>query len=115
MLCLPVTHAPALPTVARLAFPTKRGPKHLRPIGVRCLRSAPTLSRAIFRLRHSAGAGVDRTGRAQSQASGAGTFHKLIYWNEVQKGGHFAAWEEPDSSPRRSEPRADRSAEAPGR
>ncbi|MDB5270782.1 MAG: Epoxide hydrolase-like protein [Hymenobacter sp.] len=22
-------------------------------------------------------------------------FHKLIYWNEVGKGGHFAAWEEP--------------------
>jgi pimeloyl-ACP methyl ester carboxylesterase len=23
-------------------------------------------------------------------------FHKLIYWNEVNKGGHFAAWEEPE-------------------
>jgi pimeloyl-ACP methyl ester carboxylesterase len=23
-------------------------------------------------------------------------FHKLIYWNEVDKGGHFAAWEEPE-------------------
>jgi hypothetical protein len=23
------------------------------------------------------------------------TFHKLIYWNEVDKGGHFAAWEQP--------------------
>ncbi len=23
-------------------------------------------------------------------------FHQLIYWNEVDKGGHFAAWEEPD-------------------
>jgi pimeloyl-ACP methyl ester carboxylesterase len=23
-------------------------------------------------------------------------FHKLIYWNEVDKGGHFAAWEQPD-------------------
>ena len=23
------------------------------------------------------------------------TFHKLIYWNEVAKGGHFAAWEQP--------------------
>jgi pimeloyl-ACP methyl ester carboxylesterase len=22
-------------------------------------------------------------------------FHKLIYWNEVGKGGHFAAWEQP--------------------
>ncbi|MHA4847238.1 epoxide hydrolase family protein [Flavitalea antarctica] len=22
-------------------------------------------------------------------------FHKLIYWNEVDRGGHFAAWEEP--------------------
>src|SRR5687767_3074727 len=22
-------------------------------------------------------------------------FHKIIYWNEVNKGGHFAAWEEP--------------------
>jgi pimeloyl-ACP methyl ester carboxylesterase len=24
------------------------------------------------------------------------SFHKLIYWNEVSKGGHFAAWEEPE-------------------
>ncbi len=24
------------------------------------------------------------------------TFHKLIYWNEVDKGGHFAAWEQPE-------------------
>jgi pimeloyl-ACP methyl ester carboxylesterase len=24
------------------------------------------------------------------------SFHKLIYWNEVDKGGHFAAWEQPD-------------------
>ena len=24
------------------------------------------------------------------------TFHKLIYWNEVNKGGHFAAWEQPE-------------------
>ena len=23
-------------------------------------------------------------------------FNKLIYWNEVSKGGHFAAWEEPE-------------------
>jgi len=23
-------------------------------------------------------------------------FHHLIYWNEVDKGGHFAAWEEPE-------------------
>jgi pimeloyl-ACP methyl ester carboxylesterase len=23
-------------------------------------------------------------------------FHKLIYWNEVDKGGHFAAWEQPE-------------------
>jgi pimeloyl-ACP methyl ester carboxylesterase len=22
-------------------------------------------------------------------------FHNLIYWNEVDKGGHFAAWEQP--------------------
>ena len=22
-------------------------------------------------------------------------FHKIMYWNEVDKGGHFAAWEEP--------------------
>jgi pimeloyl-ACP methyl ester carboxylesterase len=27
---------------------------------------------------------------------GEKTFHKLIYWNEVDKGGHFAAWEQPD-------------------
>ncbi len=25
---------------------------------------------------------------------GEKSFHKLIYWNEVDKGGHFAAWEE---------------------
>jgi pimeloyl-ACP methyl ester carboxylesterase len=24
------------------------------------------------------------------------SFRKLIYWNEVDKGGHFAAWEEPE-------------------
>lgn len=24
------------------------------------------------------------------------SFHKLIYWNEVEKGGHFAAWEQPE-------------------
>jgi pimeloyl-ACP methyl ester carboxylesterase len=23
------------------------------------------------------------------------SYKKLIYWNEVDKGGHFAAWEEP--------------------
>jgi pimeloyl-ACP methyl ester carboxylesterase len=23
-------------------------------------------------------------------------YHDLIYWNEVDKGGHFAAWEQPD-------------------
>jgi hypothetical protein len=23
-------------------------------------------------------------------------FHKLIYFNEVDKGGHFAAWEQPE-------------------
>jgi pimeloyl-ACP methyl ester carboxylesterase len=23
-------------------------------------------------------------------------YHQLIYWNEVDKGGHFAAWEEPE-------------------
>lgn len=23
-------------------------------------------------------------------------FHNLVYWNEVDKGGHFAAWEEPE-------------------
>lgn len=24
------------------------------------------------------------------------TFHNLIYWNEVEQGGHFAAWEQPE-------------------
>lgn len=24
------------------------------------------------------------------------SFRKLIYWNEVEYGGHFAAWEEPE-------------------
>ena len=23
-------------------------------------------------------------------------YHKLIYYNRVDKGGHFAAWEQPD-------------------
>jgi len=27
---------------------------------------------------------------------GEQSFKKLIYWNEVDKGGHFAAWEQPD-------------------
>ena len=27
---------------------------------------------------------------------GEQNFHNLIYWNEVDKGGHFAAWEEPE-------------------
>ncbi len=27
---------------------------------------------------------------------GEQSFKKLIYWNEVSKGGHFAAWEEPE-------------------
>jgi hypothetical protein len=28
-------------------------------------------------------------------------YHKLIYFNEVDKGGHFAAWEQPDARLRR--------------
>jgi pimeloyl-ACP methyl ester carboxylesterase len=24
------------------------------------------------------------------------SYRKLIYWNEVDKGGHFAAWEQPE-------------------
>jgi pimeloyl-ACP methyl ester carboxylesterase len=27
---------------------------------------------------------------------GEQTFQKLIYWNEVDEGGHFAAWEQPE-------------------
>ena len=27
---------------------------------------------------------------------GERNFHKLIYWHEVDKGGHFAAWEQPE-------------------
>jgi len=27
---------------------------------------------------------------------GEQSFHKLIYWHEVDKGGHFAAWEQPE-------------------
>jgi pimeloyl-ACP methyl ester carboxylesterase len=27
---------------------------------------------------------------------GQQNFHKLIYWHEVDKGGHFAAWEQPE-------------------
>lgn len=30
------------------------------------------------------------------KAWGERSFKKLIYWNEVDRGGHFAAWEEPD-------------------
>jgi pimeloyl-ACP methyl ester carboxylesterase len=22
--------------------------------------------------------------------------HNIVYWNELDKGGHFAAWEQPD-------------------
>jgi hypothetical protein len=29
-------------------------------------------------------------------------YPKLIYYNRLPKGGHFAAWEQPDYSPRRS-------------
>ncbi len=28
---------------------------------------------------------------------GERAFGNLIYWNEVEKGGHFAAWEQPAS------------------
>jgi pimeloyl-ACP methyl ester carboxylesterase len=35
---------------------------------------------------------IYRTPRSWAEQS----FHKLIYWNEVNKGGHFAAWEEPE-------------------
>jgi pimeloyl-ACP methyl ester carboxylesterase len=24
------------------------------------------------------------------------SLHNLVYWNEVEHGGHFAAWEQPD-------------------
>ena len=27
---------------------------------------------------------------------GQQSFKNLIYWNEVEKGGHFAAWEQPE-------------------
>ena len=27
---------------------------------------------------------------------GERAFGNLIYWNEVEKGGHFAAWEQPN-------------------
>jgi hypothetical protein len=27
---------------------------------------------------------------------GERTFHGLVHWNEVDKGGHFAAWEQPE-------------------
>jgi hypothetical protein len=26
---------------------------------------------------------------------GERTYSKLVYWNEVDRGGHFAAWEQP--------------------
>ena len=26
----------------------------------------------------------------------ARNYHEFIYWNEVDKGGHFAAWEQPE-------------------
>jgi pimeloyl-ACP methyl ester carboxylesterase len=25
-----------------------------------------------------------------------GAYHNLVYFNEAEKGGHFAAWEEPE-------------------
>jgi pimeloyl-ACP methyl ester carboxylesterase len=34
--------------------------------------------------------------RTISLAPNAHQSHKLIYFNEVDKGGHFAAWEQPD-------------------
>ena len=37
-------------------------------------------------------------------------YPNLIYFNEVDKGGHFAAWEEPELSRPRSERRSGRSA-----
>jgi pimeloyl-ACP methyl ester carboxylesterase len=35
---------------------------------------------------------IYRTPRSWAQRS----YHKLIYWNEVDQGGHFAAWEQPE-------------------
>jgi pimeloyl-ACP methyl ester carboxylesterase len=35
---------------------------------------------------------IYRAPRSWSERS----YHKLIYWNEVDKGGHFAAWEQPE-------------------
>jgi pimeloyl-ACP methyl ester carboxylesterase len=35
---------------------------------------------------------IYRAPRSWSERS----YHKLIYWNEVAKGGHFAAWEQPE-------------------
>ena len=37
-------------------------------------------------------------------------YPKLIYYNQLDKGGHFAAWEQPDSSPPSSGPASGRSA-----
>ena len=26
----------------------------------------------------------------------AGRYKNIVYWNELDRGGHFAAWEQPD-------------------
>ena len=41
------------------------------------------------------------------------SYHKLIYFNEVDKGGHFAAWEEPELFAPRSARRSDHCASRP--
>ena len=33
-------------------------------------------------------------------------YHNLVYFNEAAKGGHRAAWEEPQPLPKRCEPRS---------
>ena len=38
-------------------------------------------------------------------------YPKLIHYNKLDKGGHFAAWEQPGSLPKNSGPRSDRCAE----
>ena len=43
----------------------------------------------------SAGASPSRTSSNNARGVGRNGHPKLIYYNKVHKGGHFAAWEQP--------------------
>ena len=69
----------------------------------------------LQRLRHldpGRGHGLPRRDLPRAAELGRAGYHKLIYWNEVDKGGHFAAWEEPELFARSSARRSDRCADS---